>query len=130
MIIELTSQKAFFQNSEQKAKTGNEELNLLSADQLDILLRIVIAMIAAMLLLVPGFVLFRLQPTSREEYERKSNYQILTIFVFTLAFSTSCSMSTKARGQVIFIATAAYSAVLAMFSLLFLAIQQISWSRG
>ena len=69
-------------------------------------------MIAAFLLLVPRFVLFRLQPTSREEFERKTNYQIFTIFVFTLAFSACCSMSTKVPRQVIFIATAAYSAVL------------------
>ncbi len=113
--IELTGRKAIFRNSEQKAKTGSEELNLLSADRFDILLRIVITIIAAVLLLVPVFVLFRLQPTSREEFERKSNYQIITIFVFTLAFSASCSIFTKARRQEVFTATAAYSAVLVVF---------------
>ena len=42
--------------------------------------------------------LFRLQPTSREEFERMSNYQILTIFLFTLTFSAACSICTKTRG--------------------------------
>ncbi|KAK0509127.1 hypothetical protein JMJ35_008498 [Cladonia borealis] len=120
---------AVFRGSEQKAKTGSEELNLLSADRVDILLRFVIATIAAILLLVPVLVLFRLQPTSREDFERKSNYQILTIFGFALAFSASCSMSTKARRQVFFIATAAYSAILVLFLLVFLEIQRISWCR-
>ena len=113
--IKLTGRKAIFRSSEQKAKTGSEELNLLSADRLDILLRIVITIIAAVLLLIPVFVLFRLTPTSREEFERKSNYQILTIFVFTLAFSASCSIFTQARRQEVFTATAAYSAVLVVF---------------
>lgn len=113
--IELTGRKAIFRSFEQKVKTGSEELNLLSADRFDILLRIVITIIAAILLLVPVFVLFRLQPTSREEFERKSNYQILTIFIFTLAFSASCSIFTKARRHEVFTATAAYSAVLVVF---------------
>ena len=113
--LELTARKAIFRSSEQEAKTGSEELNLLSADRFDILLRIVITVIAAIILLVPVFVLFRLQPTSREEFERKSNYQILTIFVSTLAFSASCSIFTKARRQEVFTATAAYSAVLVVF---------------
>lgn len=90
-------------------------MNLLSADRFDILIRIVITIIAAVLLLVPVFVLFRLQPTSGDEFERKSNYQILTIFCFTLAFSASCSIFTKARRQEVFAATAAYSAVLVVF---------------
>ena len=113
--IELTGRKAIFRSFEQEAKTGSEELNLLSADRFDILLRIVITIIAAILLLVPVFVLFRLQPTSREEFERKSNYQILTIFIFTLGFSASCSIFTKARRHEVFTATAAYSAVLVVF---------------
>ena len=128
--LELTGQKAIFRDSEQKAKTGSEELNLLSAGRFDILLRVVIAITAAILLLVPVFVLFRLQPISRGEPERKSNYQILIIFSFALAFSASFSMSTEARRQAIFMATAAYTAILVLFLLVFLATQQISWCRA
>ena len=113
--IELTRRQAIFRGSEQKVKTGSEELNLLSADRFDILFRIVVTIIAAILLPVPVFVLFRLQPTSREDFERKSNYQILTIFVFTLTFSAFYSISTKGRRQEVFAATAAYSAVLVVF---------------
>ena len=107
-----------FRGSEQKAKTGSEELNLLSADRFDILLRIVITIIAAVLFLVPVFVLFKLQPTSRDEFERENNYQILAIFVLTLAFSVPCSIFIKARSKEVFIVTAAYSAVLVVFLLL------------
>ena len=127
--IELTSQKAVFRGSEQKTKTGSEVLNLLSANRFDVLLRFVIATIAAILLLVPVFVLFKLQPASREDFERKSICQILTIFGFAFAFSASCSMSTNARRQVIFIATAAYSATLVLFLLVILEVQRISWCR-
>lgn len=45
-----------------------------------------ITLIAAILLLVPVFVLFKLQPTNKSEIERKSNYQIVTVFAFTLFF--------------------------------------------
>jgi len=107
--------QAIFSSKEQKRKTGDEELYLYSASRLDILLRVVLTVIAALLLLVPVFVLFRLQPTSKEEFRRKSDYQILTVFFFTLAFSASCSIFTKAKRQDVFTATAAYSAVLVVF---------------
>ena len=106
---------AIFRSAEQKVKTGSEEMNLVSADRFDILLRVIVTITAAILLLVPVFVLFRLQPTSRKENERMNNYQILTIFVFTLAFSASCSIFTNARRQEVFTATAAYAAVLVVF---------------
>jgi len=64
---------------------------------------------------VPVYVLFRLQPTSQAEFERKSNYQILTVFLFILAFAASCSIFTQAKRQEVFAATAAYSAVLVVF---------------
>lgn len=107
--------QAIFSSSEQKIKAGDEELQLLSAIRFDVLLRIVLTIIAAILLLIPVFILFRLQPTSQADFQRKSNYQILTVFLFTLAFSASCSIFTKARRQEVFTATAAYSAVLVVF---------------
>lgn len=109
------SVQAIFSSSEQEFKTGDEELNLLSSNRFDILLRVVLTIIAAVLLLIPVYILFRLQPTSQAEFRRKSNYQILTVFLFTLAFSASCSIFTRARRQEVFTATAAYSAVLVVF---------------
>lgn len=105
-----------FRSPEQKLKTGNEEgLRLLSADRLDIFLHIVLTVIATVLLLVPVFALFRLQPTCRADIRRKSNYQLLTVFIFTLIFSASCCIFTKARRQEVLTATAAYCAVLVVF---------------
>ena len=109
------TEQALFRNYEQKAKTGNEDLQLLSAERLDIFLHIVLTIIATALLLVPVFILFRLQPSSQAEIHRKSNYQLITIFVFTLIFSASCSIFTKARRQEVLTATAAYCAVLVVF---------------
>lgn len=118
-LCELSTEQIeqiLFRSHEQKVKTGTEkELRLLSADRLDIFLHIVLTIIATLLLLVPVFTLFRLQPTSRAEIYRKSNYQLLTVFIFTLVFSASCSIFTKARKQEVLTATAAYCAVLVVF---------------
>ena len=113
--IELTARKSIFRTPEQKVKTGSEELYLVSPDRLDILLRILAIITGAVSLLLPLFVLLRLQPTSKEEFERRSNYQILTIFAFIVAFGASYSIFTNARIPKVFTATAAYSAVLIIF---------------
>lgn len=110
-----TCKQTLFRTQEQKIRTGAEALHLVSLDRLDNVLRAVVTVIAAILLLVPVFVLFKLQPTNRSEIERKSNYQILTIFTFTLLFSASCSIFTQAKRQEVFTATAAYTAVLVVF---------------
>ena len=107
--------QAIFRSHEQRLKTGNEDLQLLSTQRLDIFLQIVLTIIATVLLLAPVFTLFRLQPTTQAEFHTKSNYQILTVFVFTLVFSASCSIFTKAKRQEVFTATAAYCAVLVVF---------------
>ncbi|KAL9133448.1 MAG: hypothetical protein Q9175_005373 [Cornicularia normoerica] len=104
-----------FRSHEQRRKTGNEDLQLLSAERLDIFLQVVLTIIATGLLLAPVFTLFRLQPTTQAEFHAKSNYQILTVFIFTLVFSASCSIFTSAKRQEIFTATAAYCAVLVVF---------------
>ena len=92
-----------------------EAVQLVSPDRLDIVIRASITIIASILLLVPIYVLFKLQPYHRSEVERQSNYQILTVFVFTLLFSASCSIFTQARRQEVFAATAGYAAVLVVF---------------
>ena len=106
---------AIFSSSEQKIKSGSEDMRLTSADRFDVLIRIVYTVIAAILLLVPVFVLFRLQPLSPDEFRRQSNYQILTVFLFTLAFSALLGIFTRAKRQEVFAATTAYSAVLVVF---------------
>lgn len=108
-------EQALFRTHEQKIKSGDEALHLVSLDRLDNVLRAVVTILAAVLLLVPVFVLFKLQPTDKSEIERKSNYQILTVFIFTLLFSASCSIFTQAKKHEVFTATAAYSAVLVVF---------------
>lgn len=114
-MISVTLTKNIFRSHEQRLKTGKEDLQLLSAERLDIFLQTVLTIIATVLLLAPVFTLFRLQPTTQAEFRSKSNYQILTVFVFTLVFSASCSIFTKAKRQEIFAATAAYCAVLVVF---------------
>ena len=61
--------------------------------------------------------LIKLQPTSFAEVATKNDLQILTVFLSTLLFSVSCSVLSKRgrRREVVFTATAAYSAVLALF---------------
>lgn len=108
-------EQTLFRTHEQKVKTGDEALHLVSLDRLDNVLRAVVTILAAILLLVPVFVLFKLQPTNTSEAERSSNYQIVTVFIFTLLFSASCSIFTQAKKQEVFTATAAYSAVLVVF---------------
>ena len=90
-------------------------MQLVSPDRLDVFIRVVITIIASVLLLIPIYVLFKLQPSHRSEVERQSNYQILTVFVFTLLFSASTSIFTQAKRQEVFAATAAYAAVLVVF---------------
>ena len=94
---------------------GDEPVQLLSPYRFNILLRMVLTIIAAMLLLAPVLILFELQPTSLGEVQRQSSYQILTVFLFTLLFSASCSIFSRATHQEVFTATAAYCAVLVVF---------------
>lgn len=111
---DLREQK-LFRTQEQKIKTGDEALYLVSLERLENVLRTVITILAAILLLVPVYVLFKLKSTDMSPVERNSNYQILTIFISTMIFSASCSIFTQANKNEVFTATAAYSAVLVVF---------------
>ena len=104
-----------FRTQEQKIKTGDEALYLVSLERLDNVLRTVVTISAALLLLIPIYVLLKLKPTDMSQIERNSNYQILTIFISIMIFSASCSIFTQAKKQEVFTATAAYSAVLVVF---------------
>jgi len=97
-------------------KTGSEErLKLTSAERFEVLLRVVLTTIAAVLLLAPVLVLWELQPTEQSQAKRAGKWQLVTIFLFTMVFSLSCSIFTKAKRQELFAATAAYCAVLVVF---------------
>ena len=111
----MVMQQFIFRTKEQKIVTGHENVSLFDPHRLDIFLRVVLTILAAILLLVPVLILFTLQPASADEVRRKGKYQVLTIFVFTMVFSASCSVFTKARRQEVFTATAAYCAVLVVF---------------
>ena len=114
MLSDFREQK-LFRTQEQKIKTGDEALYLVSLERLDNVVRTVVTISAAALLLVPVYVLLKLKPTEMSQIERNSNYQILTIFISTMIFSVSCSIFTQAKKQEVFTATAAYSVVLVVF---------------
>lgn len=67
------------------------------------------------LLLVPVLMLFELQPMKVSQVRHESRYQIATMFVATLVFSTSCSIFTKAGRQEVYVAPTAYCAMLVVF---------------
>lgn len=88
---------------------------MISAERFDVLLRVVITVFAAILLLLPVLILWELQPTEQSQAKHAGRFQLLTIFLFTMGFSASCSIFTKAKRQEVFAATAAYCAVLVVF---------------
>ncbi|KAL8807456.1 MAG: hypothetical protein Q9223_001242 [Gallowayella weberi] len=113
--ISRTVTQFVFRTKEQKIVSGQEDISLFDPHRLDIFLRFVLTILAAVILLVPVLILFKLQPRKASDVPRSSKFQILTIFLFTLVFSASCSVFTKARRQEVFTATAAYCAVLVVF---------------
>lgn len=104
--------QSILRTAEQKTITGQEKVFLTSPSRLDIFLRLILTVLTATLLLLPVIILFELQPTKASQVRRKGAFQILTIFLFTLLFSASCSVCTRARRQEVLSATAAYCAVL------------------
>ena len=108
--------KAHFRTKEQKIKTGTQPyLSLVSPARFDALLRAILTIFAAASLLIPVLIMFELQPENQSQAKSRSKYQVLTIFLFTMAASAFCSIFTKARKQEVFTATAAYCAVLVVF---------------
>ena len=105
-----------FQGKEEAIMAGTEPtFQLLSAKRFDILLRLILTILAAVLLLVPVIILFELQPLRQDQMATNSKWQMLTIFLFTFIFSACYSIFTRARRQEVFTATAAYRAVLVVF---------------
>jgi uncharacterized membrane protein len=90
-----------------QAKTEDPHVHYYSADRLGAFIKIIIAVACTSLLLIPIyiFVVYRLSP--------KVMASVTLIFAF--AFATAISLSTGARRQEVFAATAAYCAVLVVF---------------
>ncbi len=110
-----SSQKIFRSQPQHEQSGHNSAIRLLSPRRLDIFLRTILTIIAAVLLLAPVIILVQLQPNEPSQVARKNWLQTMTIFLFTLVFSGSCSMFTRATRQEVFTATAAYCAVLVVF---------------
>lgn len=104
-----------FRDGYRKERTGNVKVTLLSQKRLEIFLRAIFVLLTTILFLVPVFILLRLQPSYQDEVRHKENLQLVTILAFTLTFSASCSIFTKAKRQEVFMATGAYCAVLVVF---------------
>jgi hypothetical protein len=66
-------------------------------------------------LLLPVVILYRIEPLAPDEIKTQGKLQILTIFVFTLLFYAAVSITTRAKRQEVFAATAAYCAMLVVF---------------
>jgi len=108
--------QTIFRTPEQKTMSGDKlGFNLVSQARLDILIRAFLTILACILLLVPVLILYELQLNIATGAQQNGKWQVGTIFVFTLLFSGSCSLFTKARRQEVFAATAAYCAVLVVF---------------
>ena len=113
--VSNSSQKIFRSRAQHEQSGHNPAIRLISARRLDIFLRIVLTIIAVVLLLAPVIILVQLQPNEPSQVTRRNWLQIMTIFLFTLVFSGSCSIVTRAKRQEVFTATAAYCAVLVVF---------------
>lgn len=106
----------FFQTEEQKEKSkGSEPLLLVSQYRINNVLKAILTLVASVQVLLALFTLFRLSPTKASEVRHYGNLQILVTFIFSLLFSASCVVFTKAKPQEIFAATAAYCAVMVVF---------------
>ena len=82
---------------------------------MEVFLGAIFVVLTTILFLIPVLIMLRLQPNHQDEAHRKEYLQLVTILVFTLIFSASCSIFTKAKRQEVFVATGAYCAVLVVF---------------
>lgn len=95
----LTKFQPIFTSAEQRKKTDDEYVHLYSKRRIDFLVRVILALVTVILLLVPTALLF-LVPESNE-------MKIVTILLFTLLFSVSLMVFTKAKRHEMFAASAA-----------------------
>ena len=108
--------QAILRSPRQTLKTGSEEmLNMISAERLSVLLRVILTVVAPVLLLAPAFIVWELQPSDSSQIKQAGEYQFLTILLSTMAFSALCSVFAKATQREVVAATVGYCAVLVMF---------------
>ncbi|KAK0509130.1 hypothetical protein JMJ35_008501 [Cladonia borealis] len=104
-----------FRTRVQREQSGQDPMRLMSPHRLAIFQRTLITISAAVLMLAPVIILVQLQTKDPSQVTRRNWLQILTIFVFTLAFSAASSIFTPAGRQDVLTATACYCAVLVVF---------------
>jgi hypothetical protein len=92
--------KLLFSSREQQQKTDDKYVHYVSKKRLDVLIRALVMFMAVALLVVPVFVLLKLQ--HGQGYQR-----VVVILLFTGAFSIALSVFTKAKRHEVFAATAA-----------------------
>ncbi|KAF2460690.1 hypothetical protein BDY21DRAFT_336129 [Lineolata rhizophorae] len=105
--IPCTLTRLLFIDPEKRTSTEDELVRLYSKARIDTFARLVITILAVALLMVPVVVLFSTTETG--------GLKIAIILLFTLFFSISLSLFTKAKRHEVFAATAAYCAVLVVF---------------
>ena len=96
-----------FRTRAQRKKSGSEDINLVSHRRFEAVVSILITVLATALLLAPITILYLMA--------NRGLPQIGVIFAFVLVFAACCALFTKATKQEIFMATAAYGAVLVVF---------------
>ncbi|KAH6683327.1 hypothetical protein B0J14DRAFT_144737 [Halenospora varia] len=99
--------RCIFVTPADKSKTSNPKVHYYSSERLNAVIKIIIALAAATLLLIPVFLFLSVNLTPK-------TMAGLTL-AFAFVFATSISVTTNARRQEVFAATAAYCAVLVVF---------------
>jgi hypothetical protein len=90
-----------FMSPDQRNKTDNPYIHYYDKDRISTLVRLIITVGAAVILIVPVFVLFGLTNAT------PGMIKVLIVFLFTLVFAAALAVSTQAKRQEIFAATAA-----------------------
>lgn len=105
--------QAIFRTREQHLQTTGleSELSLHSHFRLGILIRSVVTSFGAALFFIPVYLL----PTVVEKSDGNNLNQVVLTSAFTLTFSAFCSIFTGAGANEVYIATAAYAAVLVIY---------------
>ena len=80
-----------------------------------IFLHAILTAVSAVLLLAAVITLFKLQPQTPAEVQSKSNWQITAVSLYTLAMCVACNVLMQAETYEVFMATAAFAAVLVVF---------------
>ena len=92
--------KLLFSSKEQREKTDDKYVHYVSKKRLDVLIRILVMFMAVALLVVPVFILLKVN-------HGQGYMRVVVVLLFTGAFSVALSAFTKAKRHEVFAATAA-----------------------